>query len=310
MKINMSAHSTIVSVKSIALKAPGRGEDLLVKISAPTTGGNLPIILFAHGNGSSLDGYSPLTDFWAAHGFVVIQPTFLDSRTVGLTHDDPRKPRIWRYRVEDMKRILDNLDLIESAVPGLSGRTDRSRIAAAGHSFGGQTAGNLLGLRVLDPETKKDVDLSDSRIKAGVLFATAGQGGDNLTPFATENMPHLNVSFTHMTTPTLVIVGDQDYTPQKYQLTVRGPEWMSDPYFLSPGAESLLTLFGAEHSLGGIPGYEVTETTDENPEHVALIQLVSWAYLCHALDIEHDSWSAVQKTLSEDPNPIGRIESK
>jgi hypothetical protein len=58
------------------------------------------------------------------------------------------------------------------------------------------------------------------------------------------------------------------------KLTVRGPEWMSDPYFLSPGAESLLTLFGAEHSLGGIPGYEVTETTDENPEHVALIQLV------------------------------------
>ncbi|WP_413640954.1 alpha/beta hydrolase family protein, partial [Paenibacillus tundrae] len=106
----MSAPSTIVSVKSIALKAPGRGEDLLVKISAPTTGGNLPIILFAHGNGSSLDGYSPLTDFWAAHGFVVIQPTFLDSRTVGLTHDDPRKPRIWRYRVEDMKRILDKLD--------------------------------------------------------------------------------------------------------------------------------------------------------------------------------------------------------
>ncbi|SDK42350.1 hypothetical protein SAMN05428961_10238 [Paenibacillus sp. OK060] len=167
-----------------------------------------------------------------------------------------------------------------------------------------------MGLRVLDPETKKDVDLFDSRIKAGVLFATAGQGGDSLTTFAAENMSHLNVSFTHMITPTLVIVGDQDYTPQKYQLTVRGPEWMSDPYFLSPGAESLLTLFGAEHSLSGIPGYEVTETTDENPEHVALIQLVSWAYLCHALDIEHDSWTAVQKALSEDPNPIGRIESK
>lgn len=143
-----------------------------------------------------------------------------------------------------------------------------------------------------------------------MLFATAGQGGDSLTPFAAEKMPHLNVSFEHMTKPTLVVVGDQDDTPNKYQLTVRGPDWMTDPYFLSPGAESLLTLFGAEHSLGGIAGYEVKETTDDNPERVALIQKVTWAYLRHVLDIEQSSWSAVKKTLSETANSIGRIESK
>ena len=49
---------------------------------------------------------------------------------------------------------------------------------------------------------------------------------------------------------------------------------MYDPYFLSRGAKSLFTLFGAEHSLGGIVGYEVQEATDENPERVALIQRV------------------------------------
>ncbi|MDR9854706.1 alpha/beta fold hydrolase [Paenibacillus sp. VCA1] len=310
MELKINTPSPIVSVKPIVLSAPGRGEDLQVKVSAPTTGRNLPIIVFSHGSGSSLEGYGPLVDYWAAHGFVVIQPTHLDSRTVGLPQDDPRTPRIWRFRVEDMKRILDQLDFLEAAVPGLSGRLDRSRIATAGHSFGGQTAGNLLGLRVLNPETKKEEDLSDSRIKAGVLFATAGQGGDSLSPFAAENMPHLNVSFAHMTTPTLVIAGEQDDVPRKYQLTVRGPEWMTDPYYLSPGAESLLTLFGAEHSLGGIAGYEVKETTDENPERVALIQRVTWAYLRHALDIEHASWSAVQKMLSESANPIGRLESK
>ncbi|PCL91183.1 alpha/beta hydrolase family protein [Paenibacillus lautus] len=310
MELKITAPSPVVSVKPIVLSAPGRGENLQVRVSAPTTGRNLPIIVFSHGSGSSLEGYGPLVDFWAAHGFVVIQPTHLDSRTLGLPQDDPRTPRIWRSRVEDMKRILDQLDFLESAVPGLSGRLDRSRIATAGHSFGGQTAGNLLGLRVLNPETKKEEDLSDSRIKAGVLFATAGQGGDSLTPFAAEKMPHLNVSFEHMTKPTLVIVGDQDDTPNKYQLTVRGPDWMTDPYFLSPGAESLLTLFGAEHSLGGIAGYEVKETTDDNPERVALIQKVTWAYLRHVLNIEQSSWSAVKKTLSDTANSIGRIESK
>ena len=90
----------------------------------------------------------------------------------------------------------------------------------------------------------------------------------------------------------------------------RRPEWLADPYFLSPGDKSLLTLFGAEHSLGGIAGYEVQETTDENPERVALIQRVTWAYLRHALGIEDASWSAAQRTLSESTNPVGRMESK
>ncbi|MDO0930481.1 chlorophyllase [Streptomyces sp. DG2A-72] len=301
-----SVPTPIVSVKPISLPAPGRGHDLHVRVSAPTAGQELPIIVFSHGFGSSLDGYGPLADFWAAHGFAVIQPTHLDSRTLALPLNDPRTPRIWRYRVEDMKRILDHLDLLEAAVPGLSGRLDRSRIAAAGHSFGGQTAGNLLGLRVLDEQNKKGEDLSDSRIKAGVLLATAGQGGADLSPFAAERYPFMNPSFADMTTPTLVIAGDQDNSP----LTVRGPDWCANPYFLSPGSKSLLTVFGAEHSLGGIPGYEARETTDENPERVALIQRLTWAYLRSALDPQDPSWSAARTALTKSGNPLGRIETK
>lgn len=305
--VAVSAAAPIVSVKPVVLSAPGRGEDLHVRVSAPTTGRELPIVVLSHGFGSSLEGYGPLADFWAAHGFVVIQPTHLDSKTLGIAEDDPRRPGFWRFRVEDMKRILDRLEFLEAAVPGLSGRLDRSRIAAAGHSFGGQTAGVLLGMRVLDPQSGKSEDLGDPRIKAGVLLATAGRGGDDLTPWAAENFPWLKApSFAEMTTPALVVVGDADHLP----LTVRGPDWTADPYFLSSGDKSLLTVSGAEHSLGGVFGYEVKENTDENPEHVALIQRVTGAYLRHALGIDDSDWSAAHKTLSDGAHPLARIESK
>lgn len=287
----------IVSVKPITLS-----DDLQVKVSAPAAGDELPLVLLSHGYGSSMNGYGPLADFWAAHGFVVIQPTHLDSRTVGLAEDDARRARLWRLRVENMRRILDQLDTVEAAVPGLAGRLDRRRIAVAGHSFGGQTAGVLLGLRVLDPVSQQEEDLSDARIKAGVLLATAGRGGADLTPFAAEHFPWMNPSFAHLAAPALVIAGDKDDSP----LTRRGPEWMTDPYFLSPGDKSLLTLFGAEHSLGGIAGYEARETTDENPARVALIQRVTLAYLRHALGIDDAGWAA----LAEDVGPLGRLESK
>jgi dienelactone hydrolase len=305
-----AAPAAVVSVKPVRIPAPGRGDDLLVRVSAPARGRDLPVVVFSHGFGSSLDGYGPLTDFWAAHGFVVVQPTHLDSRTLGLTPDDPRTPRIWRIRVEDVTRVLDHLDLVESAVPGLGGRVDRDRVAVAGHSFGGQTAGSLLGLRVLGagngPADGTGEDLTDPRVAAGVLLATAGTGGADLTPHAAENFPFINPDFSRMSAPALVVAGDRDDSP----LSVRGPDWLTDAYTLSPGDKALLTVFGAEHSLGGIPGYEARETTDESPAKVALVQRLTWAWLRRALASDDSAWSAAVAELAADDEPLGRVEAK
>jgi hypothetical protein len=63
--------------------------------------------------------------------------------------------------------ILDQLDTIEASLPGLVGRLDRTRIAAAGHSWGGQSVQMLLGARVLDANGQPGEDRSDARIRAG-----------------------------------------------------------------------------------------------------------------------------------------------
>lgn len=82
--------TVVISAKPVVLPAPGRGEDLQVRVSAPATGSDLPVIVFSHGFGWSMNGYAPLADHWAAHGFVVVQPTHLDSRTLGLSAEDTR----------------------------------------------------------------------------------------------------------------------------------------------------------------------------------------------------------------------------
>ena len=310
--IPVSDPTPVISYSPVVLEVPGRAVDLQIKVSTPETGSDLPSILLSHGHGaatfaSSLHGYGPLADFWAAHGFVVIQPTHLDSGTLGLRDvDESDAPLYCRSRAEDMHHILDHLDDVEAAVPGLAGRLDRTRIAAVGHSLGGHTTSMLLGMGVTDRDNGGATDLTDARIKVGVVLAGPGNG-DDLAEWASEHYPILrHTDFTTMSAPALVIAGDKDLNPMfSDRISFR-----SDAYTLSAGPKTLLTLFGAEHMLGGVSGYDAAETTDENPERVAALRALAWAYLRTELYPGDSAWTDAVSALEGMPSPIGSVESK
>jgi dienelactone hydrolase len=278
----------VIAVKPITVPSPGRPFNLQVKVTAPASGDHLPVIVFSHGNAWSLDAYEPLVDRWAAAGFVVVQPTHLDSRRYGIGFDDPRYGTVWRVRIADLHAILDHLDGILAEAGGLDARIDHDRIAAVGHSWGAQTVGALLGARVLDTDGVPGDDFAHAAVRAGALIAATGTG-DSLTPFAAEHLPFMKPDYSTMATPALVIAGGKDQSA----LSTRGPDWFTDAYHLSPAPKSLLTIAEGEHTLGGLAGENVAETTDEDPARVALVADAVAAYLLDAFKLDGTAWTAL-----------------
>jgi len=255
-----------IDTRSFALHDKQRRKDLDLRVTWPDEPGRHPVLIFSHGATGSKDVYQPLAKFWAGHGYVVIQPTHLDSHEYGgRISDRSTLARAWKDRVDDVRFILDSLAEIDRRLPGDAARIDPERIAMAGHSYGAITSQMIGGMQYVLPGGRK-IGFADDRVDCFVIISPQGTG-KALT----------DESYREMTRPMLMITGDNDGTP----FGDGQGEWRREAFdHAPPGKCWLMWIDEAHHSFGGIAGpIRYRGGGEADPKQVEWIQRMSLAFL-------------------------------
>jgi len=238
-----------IKTEEFSLKFEELNKQLPVRISYPVGKTRFPVIVFSHGNGSKGDMYKGFTDYWASHGYVVIQPTHMDSTSLGFKtkRDNMREMyqqilQVTDTRRQDMSFIVDSLNLIETIVPDLKDKLDRTKLVAAGHSMGAATAMIVAGMTLLNPMDGYAETSDETRFKVLLMISDPG----TMTLMPKEPWKGVRV-------PTLISTGTKDFSdvgsdrikaPFKYKI----PDSLTRS--LSP--HHYVLIEGADHYLGGL----------------------------------------------------------
>jgi hypothetical protein len=145
---------------------------------------------------------------------------------------------------------------------------------------------------------------ADPRIKAAVVIGAAGVVDETAGKILDAYPVLRSIDFSEMTASALVVAGDQDMNAMfSTRLSYRWDAFTRSP----PGNKTLLMMAGAGHLFGGISGYDSNETSDENPERVATLRAMIWAYCRSQLYAGDTAWSTAVAAL---PPEMGRVETR
>jgi predicted dienelactone hydrolase len=161
----------------------------------------VPLVVFSHGIGGSRQGYRYLGEHFAANGMASLHLQHVGSdRSLWTSNpltllgklSDAALEREALERVRDLSFALDQLLAHEA----FGARVDRKRIAAAGHSYGANTAMLAAGASVL--RGGRPLALRDARVRAAVLLsAPPFYGEGDLKPILRSiTLPTLHVTAT------------------------------------------------------------------------------------------------------------------
>ncbi len=287
----------VAVVEDLRLMDKKRDKELRVRVtfpkaSTPKPGSTGPapaphaVIVWSHGMFGSKDAYMPLVEFWASHGFVVLQTSHRDSRAHG-DLSAAQAGKAWNDRPRDVTFLIDSLGEIETKVPALKGRIDKTRIGHGGHSFGAHTATLIGGVKA--NTFRESLSFRDKRVKC--VFVCSGQGPGGLF---TEK------SFQSLEVPAFFLTGTKDVSPRNGHT----PEWREQAFKLSPkGDKYFVSIDGAHHGFGGITGK--ARWAGSGPDNADEVRIVKIATLAFFEAFVRDVESAKAYLNSDAPSNAG-----
>ncbi len=279
---------TAAVVDNLSLNAPALDNpELLLRVWYPQAfDGEIPVVLFSHGNWSDREKYDNLLSHWASHGYAIIAPTHLDGRSMARgIFNSLRYGQLGliNARVDDLRYLLDNLAAVEALVAQASGQGiafGKQSVVAAGHSFGAFSAQQLAGAQAWDITESSESPsepVMDDRIAAVIAISPPGPMFDVIH----------DKSWLAMRGPVLVTTGTWDSNPQFW------PDWRS--HLLShetapAGDQYALVVEGADHYLGNLICRPEREAEPQR-DALAMVNSASVAFL--------DAWLRGEDSVRE-----------
>lgn len=223
-----------------------RTREVPVRIRMPNGTARVPVVLYSHGLGGSLDAGTDFAKAWASAGIAVIHLQHAGSDGELLRGKTGRQEQIAALRggmgadqlvarTGDVRFVLDELARLQAGKAAVAGcalsRIDLGRVGMAGHSFGAITTQAVAGQSFSGGR-----QAVDKRIKAAIAFSPSppAQGPDA-------------AAFSSIRVPFMSITGTADATPV---LNRTQPADRERPFRAMPAGDKYLLVFdGADHAI-------------------------------------------------------------
>ncbi|TZG27421.1 alpha/beta hydrolase family protein [Sphingomonas montanisoli] len=232
-----------------------RSREVPVRIRMPAGRGKLPLIVFSHGLGGSLEAGTMWAHAWATSGFAVInlQHAGSDSALFGKPDFKSALNSVQlAARARDVQFALNEIGRKPFEGKCELRRIDTARIGMAGHSFGAQTTLAVVGQTFPTPF---EPSLSDPRIRAAIGFSPSPPlTGSPEAAFANIRIPFLSITGTQDAIPNVIAV-----TALQRQLPYR---------LMPPGDKFLLVMEGGTHAMFAGQSFSAGSSDREPTPHI------------------------------------------